>query len=76
MAVRTKIRQQGGSLTITLPKEMADRLDLKAGDEVHVVETPDGIAIRRYDPIFEEGMRVAERGMRRYANALRKLADS
>lgn len=76
MTVKTKIRQQGGSLTITLPKEMTDKLDLKAGDEVHVVATPDGIAIRRYDQIFEDGMRVAERGMRRYANALRKLADS
>ena len=76
MTVKATIRQQGGSLTITLPKEMTDRLHLRAGDEVHLVATPEGIAIRPYDATFEDAMRADAWVARRYRNALKALADA
>jgi putative addiction module antidote len=76
MTVKARIRQQGGSLTITLPKEMTDRFQLKAGDEVDLVASADGIHVRPHDAQFEEAMRIAEYVSRKYRNALRTLADS
>jgi len=45
-----KLRQAGGSVSATLPKDMADRLHLAAGDHVLAVETNDGILLTPYDP--------------------------
>ena len=37
------LRRVGGSVGTTLPKEMVDRLDLAAGDQILAVETERGI---------------------------------
>ena len=68
------VRQAGGSLTATLPKEMADRYQIKAGDRLLAVETDDGILITPFEPEFARAMKVYERGARKYRNALRALA--
>lgn len=68
------VRQAGGSLTATLPKEMADRYQIKAGDRLLAVETENGILITPFEPEFARAMRVYERGARKYRNALRALA--
>jgi antitoxin MazE len=69
-----KLRKVGGSVSATLPKEMADRLHLKPGDTVHVRETDDGLLISPYDQGFEQHLAVYERGSSKYRNALRELA--
>ncbi len=69
------MRQAGGSLTATLPKDMADRMNLKAHDKVFAIETPDGVLLTPYDPKFAQAMEVYERGARKYRNALRQLAE-
>lgn len=68
------VRQAGGSLTVTLPKDMADRLNLKAHDRVFAIETSDGVLLTPYDPEFARAMEVYERGAGKYRNALRELA--
>ena len=68
------VRQAGGSLTATLPKEMADRYQIKAGDRLLAVETADGILITPFEPQFARAMKIYERGARKYRNALRALA--
>jgi antitoxin MazE len=68
------VRQAGGSLTATLPKEMADRYQIKAGDRLLAVETEDGILITPFEPEFARAMAIYERGARKYRNALRALA--
>ena len=68
------VRQAGGSLTATLPKEMADRYQIKAGDRLLAVETEDGILITPFEPEFARAMKIYERGARKYRNALRALA--
>ncbi|MEQ9569787.1 MAG: AbrB/MazE/SpoVT family DNA-binding domain-containing protein [Longimicrobiales bacterium] len=73
--VRTvTLRKMGGSIGATLPKDLAERLNLDAGDEVFVVETERGLLITPYDPTFEKAMAAARRGARKYKNALRELA--
>lgn len=68
-----KLKQLGGSVATVLPKPMLDRFSLTAGDEVHVIETAEGLLITPFDPDFDEAMAIYERGARGYRNALREL---
>ncbi|MGL4650744.1 MAG: AbrB/MazE/SpoVT family DNA-binding domain-containing protein [Caldilineaceae bacterium] len=74
MSKQTTVRKYGGSLGVTLPKAMMDRLNLAAGDKVYVRETEGGIILSPYNPDFERAMEAAERVTKRYQNALRELA--
>jgi putative addiction module antidote len=69
-----KLRQAGGSISATLPKDMAERLHLAAGDTVIAVETERGILLTPYDPAVEEALAIAGKVAGRYRNALRELA--
>lgn len=69
-----KLRRAGGSIAATLPKDMADRLKLEAGDTVFAVETERGILITPYDPETEEALTLAAEVARTYRDALRELA--
>jgi antitoxin MazE len=74
MVRKVTLRKMGGSIGATLPSDMVDRLQLKAGDEVAVVEVENGILITPQDPHFDKVMSAYERTARRYRNALRELA--
>ncbi len=74
MVQGVKLRKAGGSIAATLPKEMADRLKLAAGDSVIAIEMERGILITPYDSDTEEALRVAAEVGRNYRNALRELA--
>jgi putative addiction module antidote len=71
---KIKLRQVGGSVGATLPKDMADRLQLAVGDSVLAVETDRGILLTPYDPVLEAGLAIAARVAKRYRHALRELA--
>lgn len=68
------LRQVGGSIGATLPKDMAERLHLGVGDRVLAVETERGILLTPYDPDVEAGLAVAAHTARKFRNALRELA--
>jgi putative addiction module antidote len=72
---KVTVRKMGGSVGITLPKEVADRLRVSEGETVYLVDTPDGVLVRTADPEFERVMEAYEKGARRYRNALRELAE-
>ena len=76
MNIKLKITTVGNSVGVVLPKELLARLRVEKGDELFVTETPDGIKLMAYDPMFEKQMAVAERIMRENRDVLRKLADS
>ena len=76
MNMKLKITTVGNSAGIVLPKELLAHLRLEKGDELFVTETPDGIKLMAYDPVFEKQMAIAERIMRENRDVLRKLADS
>jgi putative addiction module antidote len=69
-----RLRRAGGSIAATLPKDMADRLHLQAGDSVLAIETDKGILLTPYDPDTEEALAIARKAGRKYRNALRELA--
>jgi putative addiction module antidote len=74
MTKEVTLRQAGGSVSATLPKDMADRLRLEAGDRILAVETDSGILLTPYDPETERALRVAAKAAKKYRNALRELA--
>jgi putative addiction module antidote len=74
MVKKQILKKIGGSVATILPKQMLERLNLQAGDEVSVVETPDGILITPLDQDFVDAMEVYERGAKKFRNALRELA--
>jgi len=74
MSQAVKLRQAGGSIAATLPKDMADRLKLTAGDTVIAIETERGILLTPYDPETEEALSIAAEVGRAYRSALRELA--
>ena len=74
MVRSVKLRRMGGSVGATLPKDMAERLRLAAGDEVLAVETANGILLSPYDADVEEGLAIAAEAQKRYRGALRELA--
>ena len=74
--MKLKITTVGNSAGVILPKELLARLRLEKGDELYVLETPDGIKLTAYDSTFAEQMAVAEEIMHKDRNLLRKLADS
>ena len=68
------LRQVGGSVGTTLPKDMVDRLKVEAGDTVLAVETEHGILLTPYDPTTIEALDFVRTAAKRYRNALRELA--
>jgi len=74
MVREVKLRQVGGSVGATVPKDMADRLNLAVGDRILAVETEQGILLTPYDPTVEKALALAARTAKTYRNALRQLA--
>lgn len=74
MVRNVKLRRMGGSVGATLPKDLVDRFNLHAGDEILVVETALGILLSPYDPEVEAGLKIAIEAQATYRNALRELA--
>ena len=72
--MKAKITTVGNSAGIVLPKEALAKLRVNKGDVLYISETPTGIHLSAYDPEFAAQVEIAERVMRKYRNALRRLA--
>lgn len=68
------IRKVGNSLSLTI-SDIARDLGLGEGDKVYAVRTPRGYEITPYDANFEEAVESAREFMRKYPNAMKKLAE-
>lgn len=68
------LRRVGGSIGTTLPKEMVDRLDLAAGDQVLAIETEQGILLTPFTEDLGAELAATRRAAKRYRGALRELA--
>lgn len=71
-----KIRKIGGSLGVVLPKELLGELGVSEGDLLYPVRTPEGVQLMPGDPDFEQALNSARDFMRRYPNAMKKLAEN
>jgi putative addiction module antidote len=74
MTKNLKLRQAGGSVSATLPKDMVERLHLTPGDHVLAIEMDHGILLTPYNPQAERALEIAARAAKKYRNALRELA--
>jgi putative addiction module antidote len=73
--MKLKITTIGNSAGVILPKELLARLRMEKGDELHVLETPDGFRLSAFDPKLAAQMEVAEKIMREDRAVLHKLAQ-
>ena len=69
-----KLTKIGNSVGVILPKASLERLRLEAGDELHLIDTKNGIEITPYDPEFEEQMEIARKVMKKRRAVLHELA--
>ena len=74
MTYEVTLRQAGGSISATLPKNVAERYKLNVGDRVFLRETDEGVLITPYDPDVQEALAIVSDMSREYKNALRELA--
>jgi putative addiction module antidote len=68
------IRKIGNSEGVIIPKEVLDRLGLKAGDEFELKETGNTLELAPHKDDLAEQLRAARIGMKKYHVALRELA--
>jgi len=69
-----ELTQVGNAVGIVLPEEVLARLKLKAGARVFVTETPEGIALTRYDEELETQLNAGRELMRQYRDTFERLA--
>ncbi len=75
MNMKLEIKKIGNSDGLILPRELMQRLDLKRGQFLHVVELPGGgFRALPYDPDFDKTMELAEASMDEYRDTLADLA--
>ena len=68
------IRRVGNSLSLTI-SDIAKDLGLGEGDRVYAVRTPRGYELTPYDANFDKAVESARAFMRKYPNAMKKLAE-
>jgi putative addiction module antidote len=68
------LRQVGGSIGATLPKDMAEKFHMAVGDRILALETERGILLTPYDATIEKALAIAAKVSKKYRNALRALA--
>ncbi len=69
------LRKIGNSEGVILPKEVLERMNLRAGDKLQLIETENGLALEPVDDDFEQQMEAARKVMDKYKVALQKLAE-
>lgn len=73
--MRIEIKKIGNSDGLILPRELMQRLDLKRGQQLHVVELAGGgFQVLPYDPDFEATIEIADQIMDEYKDTLTALA--
>jgi len=73
--MNTVIRKIGNSEGVIIPKETLNRLNLRAGDSLELIEDKDGFTLKPIDDAFERQMAAAREVMDKYKVALQKLAE-
>lgn len=72
--MKLKLRAVGTSTGIVLPKETLQKMNVKQGDILFAVETPDGYLLTPYDPELEHQLKIGREVMKEHRDTLRALA--
>jgi antitoxin MazE len=68
------IRKIGNSYGVTI-SDYVKELGLNEGDRLYATRTPRGIELSPYDANFDKAIEAARAFMRKYPNAMKKLAE-
>ena len=71
-----KLVQIGDSIGVVLPPALLARLEVAAGDELFLSDTPHGFRLTKIDPEFERQMMLAREVMKKRRPVLAELATS
>lgn len=74
MTMNVTIRKIGNSEGVIIPKDVLDRMGVKAGDELTLTEENGKINLMPQNADLAEQLRAARLGMEKYRVALRELA--
>ena len=73
--MKIEIKKIGNSDGLLLPRELMQRLDLKRGQQLHIVELAGGgFQLLPYDPDFDRTLEIADEVMDKYRDTLATLA--
>ena len=75
ITMEVTLRRSGGSVSATIPSEMARRFHLAPGDRIEAIETEQGILLSPFNPTLQEALALASEAARSYQPALRLLAQ-
>jgi putative addiction module antidote len=73
-ATKLKLTSIGTSTGAILPKELLAKMNVKKGDALFAVETPDGFLLTPYDPDIEDQLEAGKDFMKRYRDTFKALA--
>ena len=72
--LQVKLPAIGNSVGIVLPKEALAKLKVGKGDNLYLVESPEGFTLTPYQQDFDEQMQIAEKVLKKYTNAFHELS--
>ena len=75
ITMEVALRRSGGSVSATIPSEMARRFHLAPGDRIEAIETEQGILLSPFNPTLQEALALASEAARSHQPALRQLAQ-
>lgn len=73
---RLALIPMGTSLGFVLPKEVQTRLNVEAGGELYLTETPNGLLLTANNTEFDEQMKAGREIMKKHYEVLSALAKS
>ncbi len=74
MQFQLKIRRVGNSAGVTLSREVLQALRVEEGDELFLVEGPNGFELRAYDDELASALTALGESYREYREVYRELA--
>lgn len=69
-----KLTTIGSSTGVILPKDLLALMKVEKGDQLFVIETPDGFLLTPYDPTMEDQLEAGRAFMREYRDTFKVLA--
>ena len=75
MSISIEVTTVGDSAAILLPKDLLERLRVRAGDRLTLSESADGFEVKAVRSEFSRQMEIAEQIMRENHDLLRRLAE-
>jgi len=72
--LKVKLTSIGNSVGLILPKETHAKMKVGKGDTLFSAEEPEGYSLSPYEKDFDQQVKIAEKVMNKYRNALHELA--